>query len=104
MGGEKSRTLEQICGREQTGVKIESFKYEKVVFIDSTWNQCNKILNDPKIQCLPCVIIDSRNTMFWRYQTGKSKEHLATIEAVYYFLVDYHNIVLQKDYHGEYDN
>jgi len=104
--GKESKTLEQICDIEQSVTKCQNapFKYQRVLFIDSTWNQCNKILNDPRIKTLPCVMIDSRNTMFWRYQTGKSKEHLATIEAIYYFLVDYHQIVLQKEYIGDYDN
>ena len=46
----------------------------------------------------------SRNTIFWRYQKGKPKEYLATIEAIYYFLVDFHNIVLKTGYQGEYDD
>ena len=53
---------------------------------------------------LPRVEISSRRTIFWRYQKGKPKEYLATIEAIYYFLVDFHCIVLNKKYGGEYDN
>ena len=75
----------------------------RVVFIDSTWNQTARILNHPRIKDLKTVQIDDRETVFWRYQTGKSKEHLATIEAIYYFLVDYHVKVLLKPYNGEYD-
>ena len=28
--------------------------------------------------------------MFWRYQTGLSDQFLATIEAIYYFFVEWH--------------
>ena len=75
----------------------------RVVFVDSTWNQTARILKHPRIKNLPKVKIDDRETIFWRYQTGKSKQHLATIEAIYYFLVDYHTKVLGKCYGGEYD-
>ena len=75
----------------------------RVVFIDSTWNQTARILNHPNIKNLKKIRIDDRETVFWRYQTGKSKKHLATIEAIYYFLVDFHSKVLRKTYNGEYD-
>ena len=75
----------------------------RVVFIDSTWNQTARILKHPNIKNLKKIQIDDRETVFWRYQTGKSKKHLATIEAIYYFLVDFHIKVLGKMYNGEYD-
>ena len=76
----------------------------RVVFVDSTWNQTARILNHPNVKCLRKIQIDDRETVFWRYQTGKSKKHLATIEAIYYFLVDFHLKVLKKSYNGEYDH
>ena len=82
---------------EETSLKV------RVVFIDSTWNQTARILKHQNIKCLRKVQIDDRETVFWRYQTGKSKQHLATIEAIYYFLVDYHVKILGKPYYGEYD-
>jgi DTW domain-containing protein YfiP len=75
----------------------------RVVFVDSTWNQTARILNHPNVKYLRKIKIDDRETVFWRYQTGKSKKHLATIEAIYYFLVDFHVKVLKKSYNGEYD-
>ena len=39
---------------------------------------------------LPRVHIASYRTMFWRYQTGLSDQFLATIEAIYYFFVEWH--------------
>ena len=101
--GKESKTLDAF--RESSdGPDREVFQFEKIVFVDSTWHQCYKICQDPRIVSLPQVMIDSRETLFWRYQTGKPKEYLSTIEAVYYLCVDYHKIVLRKCYQGEYDN
>jgi len=101
-----SKSLQQIV--EDTCMKSEieghDFPFTKIVFIDSTWNQCYGMLQDERLAGLPTVKISSRNTIFWRYQKGKPKDFLATIEAIYYFLVDFHNIALRKSYLGEYDN
>ena len=75
----------------------------RIVFIDSTWNQTARILKHQNIKTLKKVKIDDRDTVFWRYQTGKSTKHLATIEAIYYFLVDFHTKVLNQPYNSEYD-
>jgi len=71
---------------------------------DCTWNQAHGICQDSRLNQLPCVIIESRKTSFWRNQRGKPKEYLATIEAIYYFCVDFHKEVLGRSYAGEYDN
>lgn len=105
--GDRSQKLEQIINSvadDGDVTEVTLFPYTKVVFIDSTWNQCYGMVQDSRLSGLPRVEIMSRNTIFWRYQKGKPKEYLATIEAIYYFLVDFHNIVLKSDYLGEYDN
>lgn len=114
--GSESKSLEHICEIsradnicEVSRIKSQTdsdraFPYRKIVFIDSTWNQCHRICEDKRLRSLPRVVIQSRQTMFWRYQVGKPKEYLATIEAVYYFCVDYHKVVLGKEYKGEYDD
>jgi len=117
--GKQSRSLNQIVEDSTTDLLSTSeeeehgsvtscdtseFPYTTIVFIDSTWNQCKGMILNKTLAGLPCVIIESRNTIFWRYQKGKPKEYLATIEAIYYFLVDYHQIVIKKEYLGEYDN
>jgi len=105
--GKESKSLEQICEISKTQSNSDSelsFPYRRIVFIDSTWNQCHKICEDRRLKSLPRVMIESRQTMFWRYQVGKPKEYLATIEALYYFCVDYHKVVLAKEYMGEYDD
>lgn len=101
---------------------------QRVVFIDSTWNQTNKISTDERLQgnqaflCLFAfhttlghwvltfpldllqVELKMRKTCFWRHQKGKPDSYLATIEAIYYFLRDYHKHCLGQEYDGEYDN
>ncbi|XP_039214685.1 tRNA-uridine aminocarboxypropyltransferase 1 isoform X1 [Crotalus tigris] len=77
---------------------------KKIVFIDSTWNQTNKIITDARLQGLLQIELKSRKTSFWRHQKGKPETYLSTIEAIYYFLVDYHKEVLKEKYDGQYDN
>nr|XP_020645744.1 DTW domain-containing protein 1 isoform X2 [Pogona vitticeps] len=76
----------------------------KIVFIDSTWNQTKKIITDERLQGLLQIELKSRKTCFWRHQKGKPDTYLSTIEAIYYFLVDYHKEVLKEKYDGQYDN
>uniref|UniRef100_A0A2D4NF04 tRNA-uridine aminocarboxypropyltransferase 1 n=4 Tax=Micrurus spixii TaxID=129469 RepID=A0A2D4NF04_9SAUR len=77
---------------------------KKIVFIDSTWNQTNKIITDERLQGLLQIELKSKKTCFWRHQKGKPETYLSTIEAIYYFLVDYHKEVLKEKYDGQYDN
>lgn len=140
---------------EVKGSESRAFPLERVVFIDSTWNQTNKISTDERLQgnherlhlcsfskssdCLwllganlppspslfnmisPCVLgfsltdmcslsdllqveLKMRKTCFWRHQKGKPDTYLATIEAIYYFLKDFHEHCLAQEYNAEYDN
>lgn len=50
------------------------------------------------------VELKMRKTCFWRHQKGKPDTYLATIEAIYYFLKDFHELCLAREYGGEYDN
>ncbi|XP_041031239.1 tRNA-uridine aminocarboxypropyltransferase 1 [Carcharodon carcharias] len=93
-------TEEQDAGE----VKIKMAPLKRVIFIDSTWNQTNKIITDERLQELLHVELRTRKTHFWRRQKGKPDTYLATIEAIYYFLVDYHRLLLKENYNGEYDN
>lgn len=76
---------------------------QRVVFIDSTWNQTSRIITDERLQALPNVELKSRKTCFWRRQKGSPDTYLATIEAIYYFLKDLHCHYF-CEYTGEYDN
>ena len=42
----------------------------------------------------PQVHIEAEKTLFWRYQKGKTEDHLATIEAVYFFCRQFHEALL----------
>lgn len=64
----------------------------KAVFIDSTWNQSRGIYKDQRLREIPCVVIQSRISQFWRHQHGSPRWFLATIEAVHQFLVEFHII------------
>ncbi|XP_074863334.1 tRNA-uridine aminocarboxypropyltransferase 1 isoform X1 [Carettochelys insculpta] len=84
--------------------RSEDIVLKKVIFIDSTWNQTNKIITDERLQGLLQIELKTRKTCFWRRQKGKPDTYLATIEAIYYFLVEYHQEVLKESYKGQYDN
>ncbi|KTG06678.1 hypothetical protein cypCar_00025558 [Cyprinus carpio] len=83
--------------------ETHSCPIQRVVFIDSTWNQTTRIITDERLQALPNVELKSRRTCFWRRQKGSPDTYLATIEAVYYFLKDLHSHYF-SEYTGEYDN
>ncbi|KAF4792896.1 hypothetical protein TURU_117172 [Turdus rufiventris] len=84
--------------------RSESTRLKKIIFIDSTWNQTNKIITDERLQGLLQIELKTRKTCFWRHQKGKPDTYLSTIEAIYYFLVDYHQEILKESYKGQYDN
>lgn len=80
------------------------FPFERVLLIDSTWNQVRSIRKDERLKGIARVELADRETCFWRYQRGKPRTYLATIEAIYYFLLDLHVHFIRPDYDGEYDN
>ncbi|MBN3296334.1 DTWD1 protein, partial [Amia calva] len=82
----------------------KSSPLKRILFIDSTWNQTNKIITDERLQALPQVELKTRKTCFWRHQKGTPDTYLSTIEAIYYFLRDYTELCLSPEYLGEYDN
>ncbi|XP_035659352.1 tRNA-uridine aminocarboxypropyltransferase 1-like [Branchiostoma floridae] len=90
-----------------------SAPFERVIFIDSTWNQTHRIFttNDSKVKAqidallsLQCVILKNHITHFWRHQRDKPDTFLATVEAIYYFLREFHDIFVGVVYDGRYDN
>ncbi|XP_074522499.1 tRNA-uridine aminocarboxypropyltransferase 1 [Halichoeres trimaculatus] len=107
-GGQSASQMNKIpeSGTLDDSKSPESRVYplQRVVFIDSTWNQTNKISTDERLQDFVRVELKTRKTCFWRHQKGKPDTYLATIEAIYYFLKDYHELFLTQDYKGEYDN
>jgi len=86
------------------GQGIPQLKNVRLLVIDSAWDSAKKIHRAVEKLNFQQVMIGDRDTLFWRYQTGLSKKHLATIEAIYYFLVDYHTLALGQEYSGQYDD
>ncbi|KAM9366929.1 tRNA-uridine aminocarboxypropyltransferase 1 [Symphorus nematophorus] len=99
-----SENLESGTPDERKGSESRVYPLQRVVFIDSTWNQTNKISTDERLQDLLQVELKTRKTCFWRRQKGKPDTYLATIEAIYYFFKDFHELCLAQEYNGEYDN
>ena len=63
-------------------------KYTSVVFVDAQWRQAKAVMRAPQLAPLTRVRMGSYVTTFWRYQTHEP-DHLATIEAIYYFFAEY---------------
>ncbi|CAN0134287.1 tRNA-uridine aminocarboxypropyltransferase 1 isoform X1 [Lampetra fluviatilis] len=78
--------------------------FHRVVFIDSTWNQTNKMSMDERLKALQCVKLQAWESQFWRHQKGTPRTFLSTIEAIYYFFVEYHGLLQQGPYAGQHDN
>ncbi|PVD38006.1 hypothetical protein C0Q70_00611 [Pomacea canaliculata] len=89
--------------REDKPVRL-SVPFERAVFIDCTWNQTKNIIQDERLKDLRRVAIMNYNTQFWRCQEGLPTTFLSTIEAIYYFVREYHEEVLSSPYMNEYDN
>ncbi|XP_045208209.2 tRNA-uridine aminocarboxypropyltransferase 1-like [Mercenaria mercenaria] len=83
---------------------VPTCRLERVVFIDSTWNQTKTICSDERLRGLQCIELKTRETKFWRHQKDIPNTYLSTVEAMYYFLREYHEQFIQSDYNGEYDN
>ncbi|KAG0277208.1 DTW domain-containing protein 1 [Linnemannia exigua] len=74
--------------------EIDPASFDKLVVIDGTWEQANKMSrSDSPLLRMKRVTIAPHETLFWRHQK-KASDHLATIEAIYYFLREYHETYL----------
>lgn len=58
------------------------------------------------VAALPCVVLRTRKSLFWRYQLGKPDSYLATIEAIYDAVVNLEERRLEDggNYDGRYDD
>ncbi|XP_060598738.1 tRNA-uridine aminocarboxypropyltransferase 1-like [Ruditapes philippinarum] len=83
---------------------VPSCKLERVVFVDSTWNQTKTICSDERLRGLQCIELKTRETKFWRHQKDIPNTYLSTIEAIYYFLREFHEQFVLSRYSGQYDN
>jgi len=90
------------CTIEELGDSVS--KYTKIVVVDSTWQQAASVLRHESLANLKHIRLASTyNTAFWRHQL-KGDDHLATIEAIYYFFRERHEILNKGSYDGRYDN
>ncbi|KAI8794394.1 DTW domain-containing protein 1 isoform X2 [Biomphalaria glabrata] len=103
IGSDREEETEQTKGENKL-TDAKSLPFERVVFIDSTWNQTNNIVTDERLKNLKKIELSSHNTQFWRCQDGIPRTYLSTIEAIYYFLVDFHRLFINPEYNHEYDN
>ncbi|KAG0065969.1 DTW domain-containing protein 1, partial [Podila epicladia] len=73
--------------------EIDPASFDKLVVIDGTWDQAKKMSKSSTLARMKRVTIAPHETLFWRHQR-KASDHLATIEAIYYFLREYHETYL----------
>ncbi|KAL7292951.1 hypothetical protein TKK_0013403 [Trichogramma kaykai] len=66
------------------------FPVTRAIFIDSTWHQTKSIYKDQRLRDLPCVVLKSRISQFWRHQKNSPRWYLATVEALHQFLLELH--------------
>ncbi|CAG8507160.1 11870_t:CDS:2 [Ambispora leptoticha] len=70
--------------------EIPRESFDKLLVIDGTWHQAtNMIRFTPEFSKIRKVTIKPCTTLFWRFQ-NRDKHYLATIEAIYYVLKEYH--------------
>ncbi|KAL8584976.1 hypothetical protein ACOMHN_043612 [Nucella lapillus] len=79
--------------------------FERAVFIDCTWNQTRNIIQDERLKELRRVELRDHETQFWRCHEGLATSCLSTIEAIYYFMREYHEDVVDNAYYtNDYDD
>ncbi|KAG9297132.1 hypothetical protein G9A89_019413 [Geosiphon pyriformis] len=85
---------------------ISQASFDKILVVDGTWLQASRIIRDtPSLASMRKVTLKPQKTLFWRFQ-NKDEHHLATIEAIYYFLKEYDETYESSGtaYNGRYDN
>ncbi|XP_059049367.1 tRNA-uridine aminocarboxypropyltransferase 1 [Achroia grisella] len=68
----------------------DKFPIDRVVLIDSTWNQSRGIYADERLQQIPKVVLQNRVSQFWRHQKGSPRWYLSTVEALHQLLLELH--------------
>ncbi|KAJ0181256.1 hypothetical protein K1T71_003341 [Dendrolimus kikuchii] len=69
---------------------VDKLPIERVVLIDSTWNQSRGIYSDERLQKLPKIVLQTRASQFWRHQRGSPRWYLSTIEALHQLMLELH--------------
>ncbi|XP_065174542.1 tRNA-uridine aminocarboxypropyltransferase 1-like [Sycon ciliatum] len=89
------RTLQPVAGE---------IPFDRALFIDGTWKQAKRVARDERLASLPRVILENVDTTFWRPQGEFAANNLATIEAIYHFCVQLHDMTSGTAHNGEFDN
>ena len=71
---------------------LQILHWRAVTKVTNLW-LCNICLNAD----LPCVVLQSRISQFWRHQNGSPRWYLATIEAIHQFLVELHTLAWSRN-------
>lgn len=69
---------------------VYNLPIDRVVLIDSTWNQSRGIYADEKLQKLPKIVLQNRVSQFWRHQKGSPRWYLSTVEALHQLMLELH--------------
>ncbi|CAG9575915.1 unnamed protein product [Danaus chrysippus] len=69
---------------------VEKLPIDRLILIDSTWNQSRGIFSDERLQKLPKVVLQNRISQFWRHQKGSPRWYLSTVEALHQMLLELH--------------
>ncbi|CAI2164830.1 18953_t:CDS:2 [Funneliformis geosporum] len=88
--------------------EISKDSFDKLLVVDGTWQQATSLTKfTQELKNIRKITIKPQKTLFWRYQ-NKSENHLATIEALYYFLKEYYEVYESDNddhrYDGRYDD
>jgi DTW domain-containing protein YfiP len=89
----KSRVLILYPSEDsQTVDRLDVRDFDKLVVIDGTWSQAKGMARRASTLGFVPVRIQSHTTLFWRYQS-LDRTYLSTIEAIYWFFVEYDIVV-----------
>ncbi|KAI5635350.1 DTW domain-containing protein [Phthorimaea operculella] len=69
---------------------VDKLPIDRVVLIDSTWNQSRGIFADERLQRIPKIVLQNRISQFWRHQKGSPRWYLSTVEALHQLMLELH--------------
>ncbi|XP_039765746.1 tRNA-uridine aminocarboxypropyltransferase 1 [Pararge aegeria] len=69
---------------------VDKLPIDRLLLIDSTWNQSKGIFCDERLQKIPKIVLQKRISQFWRHQKGSPRWYLSTIEALHQVLLELH--------------
>lgn len=69
---------------------MEKLPINRVILIDSTWNQSRGIFADKRLNKIPKIVLQNRASQFWRHQKGSPRWYLSTVEALHQLMLELH--------------